>query len=102
MIIHAKRQTAAFADSTVTPRLQAVLDQLATARDYAARIHADTWDFAVELGGLLTAGAATADLRWLLALGISIWRRKSPSAAIECGVSMPFAVSPSVRRPASC
>jgi hypothetical protein len=69
MAAHAEPQTAEFADSILTPRLQAILDQLATARDYAIRIHAGAWDFAVELGGLLTAGAMAADLRWLLAHG---------------------------------
>ena len=32
-------------------------------------MRADPWDFAVELAALVTAGAMTADLRWLLANG---------------------------------
>jgi hypothetical protein len=69
MIVRIRPETAAFADSTLTPRMRAVLDQLATARGYALRMHADAWDFAVELTGLLAAGAMAADLRWLLAHG---------------------------------
>jgi hypothetical protein len=69
MIVQAKQEIAKFADSILTPRLQTVLGQLATAREYAICIHADVWDFAVELGGLLNAGAMVADLRWLLAQG---------------------------------
>ena len=33
------------------------------------RMHADAWDFAVELEGLLIAGAMAADIRWLLMNG---------------------------------
>jgi hypothetical protein len=69
MIVQAERRTPEFTDPNLTPGLQTVLAQLATARDHAVRTHADAWDFAVELGGLLTAGVMTADLRWLSGQG---------------------------------
>jgi hypothetical protein len=50
----------------ITERLQPALAALLTAFDYAADSGADRWEFAVEMTELLAAGAALADLRWLI------------------------------------
>lgn len=47
-------------------RLQTGLNILLAAFDYAAELHRDVWDFAVEIGELRDAGLRGADLRWLL------------------------------------
>jgi hypothetical protein len=55
--------------SRTEPRWQTAVAQLAGAREYSIRLHAGVWDFALELSGLLAAGATSADLRWLIAQG---------------------------------
>ena len=51
------------------PRVQAVLVQLAEARDYACDVQCDPWQYAVEIGSLLAAGATTSDLPGLIGGG---------------------------------
>jgi hypothetical protein len=55
----------------ITERLQRALAALLTAFDYATDSGADRWEFAVEMTELLTAGAALADLRWLILRGFA-------------------------------
>jgi len=50
----------------VNKRLRAGLEILLAAFDYAAELHRDVWDFAVEIGELRAAGLRGADMRWLL------------------------------------
>jgi len=50
----------------LAPRLHAGLAVLLQAYDYAHELDRDVWDFAVEIGELLAAGLARADLRWLV------------------------------------
>lgn len=43
---------------------------LLQAHDYAMELRQDTWDWAVELAALRTAGLSNSDLRWLVAKGL--------------------------------
>src|SRR5262245_41103258 len=45
------------------------LDLLRRARDAAAQLNVDRWEFAVGLAELLAAGASETDVRWLVAKG---------------------------------
>jgi hypothetical protein len=52
------------------PSLRAALQILARARTYAAQLHLDVWDFAVEIDALRAAGIDNSDLRLLTCQGL--------------------------------
>ena len=51
------------------PSIQAVLVQLAEARDYARDVGCDRWQYAVEIEGLTAAGVSVHDLWELVSNG---------------------------------
>ena len=56
-------------DDGIPRKIRRVMRLLRDASRYVEQAHADNWDFAVEIGDLLDAGANKSDLRWLLSQG---------------------------------
>jgi hypothetical protein len=56
--------------SSLAPEIHAALAQLRRACDYARDVSCDPWEFAVEIGRLLSVGVTTSDLRWLVKRGV--------------------------------
>ncbi len=58
-------QTEALSTPEANPAIQRTLAVLLQARNYAARLGKDPWEFAVEIQILQKAGSTRSDLRWL-------------------------------------
>jgi hypothetical protein len=61
----------------IPDRFRAGLADLLTAYDYAQDSRTDPWQFAVELSQVLSAGAALADIRWLVLRGFAEHARET-------------------------
>ena len=53
----------------LAPAIEAGLLLLAEARDYGRDTRCDSWQFALEIGGLQAVGLTASSLRWLLSRG---------------------------------
>src|SRR5947209_8786435 len=60
------------------PEVRAALTLLTEAMDYAQALHADPWEFAVELATLLEAGSSRSALRLLLCRGHAVQGTERP------------------------
>lgn len=72
-------------------RLHATFHEFLRAFEYAQDLHANLWDFAVELSCLRRLNATNSDLRWLVAAGLvdHAIETTSPGDAVRCFKRLP-------------